>query len=227
MILNGHAACTNNELFLWLFRKTCVGANHESNQAYARSLAKHVWTFDDGLTDQLEIFNEYFQPERLVFQFFICPKLIDEWEIGNIEYVRHQLDNPRAELMSWESIGRLAESGCIIGSHGIDHTSFSSMSTDQSVEQLQRSRDMIKQRIGHVPASFAFPYGVVSPSSLAASLLAREWYGEVYLSDNSIAIGEIADGVFNRRHSEFGVCAARGLMIGALNILFGIYKWRS
>lgn len=227
MILNGHLACENNELFQWLFRKTCVGANHESIQAYGRSLAKHVWTFDDGLTDQLEIYLEYFQPERLVFQFFVCPKLIDEWEVGNFEYVRRQLGNPRAELMSWDSIGRLIESGNTIGSHGIDHTSFSTMSTDQSVEQLERSRDMIKQRIGCVPTSFAFPYGVVSPSSLAASLLARKLYQEVYLSDNSMAIGEIADGVFNRRHSEFGVCAARGLLIGALNILFGIYKWRS
>jgi peptidoglycan/xylan/chitin deacetylase (PgdA/CDA1 family) len=227
MILNGHVACTNNELFLRLFRKMCVSANDENNQAYARSLANHVWTFDDGLTDQLKIFLEYFQPEQLVFQFFVCPKLIDEWEAGNIEYVRRQLGNPKAELLSWDAIGRLVESGNIIGSHGIDHTSFSSMSAEQSVEQLEQSRDMIKQRTGHVPTSFAFPFGAVSPSSLAASLLARKSYREVYLSDNSIAIGEIADGVFNRRHGEFGVCAARGMLIGALNILFGIYKWRS
>jgi peptidoglycan/xylan/chitin deacetylase (PgdA/CDA1 family) len=227
MILNGHVGCTNNLPFLWFFRKMCESANHKNNQVYSRSLARHVWTFDDGLTDQLELFLKYFQAEGLVFQFFVCPKLVDEWEVGNIEYVRRQLNNPRAELLSWDEIGRLAESGNIIGSHGVDHTSFSSMSIEQSVEQLERSMDLIKQRTGYVPTSFAFPYGAVSPSSLAASLMARKWYREVYLSDNSIAIGEIANGVFNRRHSEFGVCAARGILIGALNILFGINKWRS
>ena len=228
MILNGHIACTRNEVFRQFFRKMSVRANHENNKAYVRSLKKHVWTFDDALTDQFgKIFLEYFEPEGLTFQFFVCPKLVDEWEAGNVEYVRGQLKNPNAELLSWEEIGRLADAGNVLGSHGIDHASFSSMGVEQAAEQFERSREMIKKRTGHDPTTFAFPFGYVSPSSVEASLFARKWYQEVHLSDNALAIGEIDDGIFNRRHGEFGVCASRGLLVGALNILFGIKKWRS
>lgn len=228
MILNGHIACGRNAAFRYLFRQLSVSATRDNNKAYAKSLTRHVWTFDDALTDQFDkIYMEYFRPEGLVFQFFVCPKLVDEWEIGNFEYVRSQLSNPKAELLGWEQIGRLAETGNLLGSHGVDHTPFSGLSTEAAAEQLERSREMIHARTGRLPTSFAFPLGYVKPSSVEASVLARKWYDEVHLSDNSIPIGEVADGVFNRRHGEFGICASRGLLAGALNIVFGIRKWRS
>lgn len=228
MILNGHVACRRNQLFRRMFGKMSVTASSVNNRAHARSLTTHVWTFDDALTDQFaEIFQEYFEPAGLVFQFFVCPKLVDEWELGNFEYVRRQLNNPAAELLNWDQIGRLAESGNILGSHGIDHTPFSGIGSEQAAHQLELSKEMIKIRTGKEPRSFAFPLGFVTPSSIEASLHARKWYDEVYLSDNSLAIGELKDGVFNRRHGEFGMCATRGLLVGALNIVFGLRKWRS
>ena len=86
MIFNGHNTCLKNKTFRFIFNNICISAGQANNQKYARSLYKHIWTFDDGHIDQLkQIYYDYFKPEGLVFQFFICPKLIDEWEIGNFE----------------------------------------------------------------------------------------------------------------------------------------------
>jgi peptidoglycan/xylan/chitin deacetylase (PgdA/CDA1 family) len=228
MILNGHISCTTNQLFRFVFRQLSHSVGSSQNRKYARSLTKHVWTFDDALTDQLgPIYLDYFEKEKVTFQFFVCPKLVDEWEMGNIEYVRQQLQNPNAEMLSWEDIGRLVEAGNIIGSHGVDHTSFSGLSIDEAVEQFESSKEMISARTGKVADSFAFPFGYVKPSSIDAALLAREHFSEVYLSDNAMTIGELGDGVFHRRHAEFGLCAARGIVVGALNVVLGIKKWRS
>lgn len=228
MILNGHIACKRNAVFRYFFRKLTVAASGTNSKAYAKSLTRHVWTFDDALTDQFDkIYLEYFRPEGLVFQFFVCPRLVDEWEAGNFDYVRRQLSNPDANLLGWEQIGRLAEAGNLLGSHGVDHTPFTGLTAEQAAEQLEQSREMIKARTGRTPTSFAFPLGYVKPSSIEASIHARKWYDEVHLSDNSIPIGQVADGVFNRRHGEFGMCASRGLVAGALNIALGIRKWRS
>ena len=223
MIFNGHNTCIKNKTFRFIFNNFYISAGQANNQKYARSLYKHIWTFDDGHIDQLkQIYYDYFKPEGLVFQFFICPKLIDEWEIGNSEYVRSQLRDPNAELLSWDQIGNLIDAGNIIGSHGIDHESFSGMSCNMMSEQLESSKEMIKKRTGITPNTFAFPYGYVSPSSIEASRAARKEYLEVHLSDNNLPIGEIENGIFNRRHSEFGICVIKGLFIGALDVILGI-----
>jgi peptidoglycan/xylan/chitin deacetylase (PgdA/CDA1 family) len=129
--------------------------------------------------------------------------------------------------MPWKDVVALLEAGNVIGSHGIDHRSFDDLGADESAEQLEGSRELIEQRIGYRPTSFAFPFGAVRPSSGDAGAFARRWYDEVHLSDNRLALGELTDGVFNRRHAEFGTCAYRGIAVGGLNVLFGIRKWRS
>lgn len=222
MILNGHNRCKTGEVFQRIFRYCSVQANCVNAKRYATSISRHIWTFDDALIEQFEIYYKSFESAKICYHLFLCPKLIDEWEMGNVDYVRRQLNNQKAELMPWESIGRLASAGIVLGSHGVDHASFSKMSADEAAEQFELSREMIKSRTGCEVYSFAFPFGRVSPSSIDASLFARRWYREVYLSDNSLRIGEISDGVFNRRHAEFGECAARGILVGMLNILFDI-----
>jgi peptidoglycan/xylan/chitin deacetylase (PgdA/CDA1 family) len=228
MILNGHVVCWSNWAIREILLNMTVSASRENKEKYSQSLMKHVWTFDDALTDQLlDIYLESFQSRLLNFHFFICPKLIDEWSIGNKDYVRAQLRNPDAELLSWDEIGSLVEYGNLIGSHGVDHTSFVDMSEDQFEYQMEYSRELIKSRTGRLTTTFAFPFGHVGSKSIEVSLKARKYYSEVYLSDNSLKVGQLADNVFNRRHAEFGVCALRGIFIGSLNILFGIKKWRS
>lgn len=227
MIMNGHQACSRTNRFRRLFRATTVSATAANNRACANSLMRHTWTFDDGLSSVSEIFSVDFAPSQLVFQLFVCPELTDAWEHGRVAYVRQRLQNQSAELLTWDEIGRLVEGGIIIGSHGLDHSSFSGMEEAWQVEQFERSREMIRVRTGQSPTSFAFPFGRVAPSSVEAAVFAKKWYGAVYLSDNSLPIGELAGGVFNRRHGEFGACAYRGMFIGALNIMFGIRPWRS
>jgi len=223
MLLNGHIACRAGFEFRKFFNATSVSAGEGQSKFFSRSLTRHIWTFDDALKDITSIYSKYFKDEGKVFQFFVCPDLVNNWEQGNIEYVRNKLGNKDAIMLSWDEINKLIEEGNIIGSHGIDHASFSTMNETQMVDQLERSREMIRDKTGCYPNSFAFPYGKVS-NKIDVTKLARNSYSEVYFSDNSSMIGEISEGVFNRRHCEFGSCAYRGLLIGYLNVVLGIRK---
>lgn len=227
MILNGHGMCSAGYSLDSIFQRFYRTATDENMKSCAKSLLFHTWTFDDALIDQFRIYLEHFANQEKIFHLFVCPKLIDEWELGNINYVRGQLRNSQAELMGWDAVCKLAEYGVIIGSHGIDHSSFSTMSVEQCYQQYEHSKNMISARTGRKVNTFAFPFGRVAPSSVTAALEARKFYKEVYLSDNSLAIGELADGVFNRRHAEYGICAGRGILVGALDILLGARRWRS
>lgn len=226
MLLNGHIACKIGFEYRRFFNATCVSPGIGQSTAYARSLTSHIWTFDDALEDISNIYFNYFKSEGKVFHFFVCPHLVDNWECGKYDYVRSKLGNKNANMLNWSKIQQLQEAGNIIGSHGLDHESFSNMSENQMIDQLEQSKELIFKRTGFNSDSFAFPYGKVSNSKLNGIKIARNSYNEVYLSDNSQKIGELSDGVYNRRHCEFGSCSYRGLLIGYLNVIFGLKKWQ-
>jgi peptidoglycan/xylan/chitin deacetylase (PgdA/CDA1 family) len=62
-------------------------------------------------------------------------------------------------LMTWEDARRLRESGHTIGSHGLTHAKLAEVGEERSREELVRSRDVIGDRIGVVPAHLAYPHG--------------------------------------------------------------------
>ncbi|MCI0435407.1 MAG: polysaccharide deacetylase family protein [Gemmatimonadetes bacterium] len=68
---------------------------------------------------------------------------------------------PVQPLLDWNALGRLAEEGVTLGSHGVAHLRLTEASDAQLAEELDRSAAQITHETGVAPQSFAYPYGMV------------------------------------------------------------------
>jgi peptidoglycan/xylan/chitin deacetylase (PgdA/CDA1 family) len=66
-------------------------------------------------------------------------------------------------LMGWEQVAELAAQGFEFGSHSATHRPLVSLSPEEAVRDLARSRLALTERLGRPPASVCFPYGLVDP----------------------------------------------------------------
>lgn len=206
MILNGHKIKNNGRLVEFL-HKTCFrSATDQAEDAFADSVFRHTWTFDDCHRDLIEIDSRLARTGDIKFKFFVCPALIDDYSIGNEEFARSQLKDRFANLLNWDEIGRLKERGHSIGLHGHDHSDFNEMTQDEVIEQQENSIELLLQRSGVKTESFALPFGRLrSPSYSGSDMIlsvSRRYFKRIYLSDNRFKPGKFND-LYNRRHSEF------------------------
>jgi peptidoglycan/xylan/chitin deacetylase (PgdA/CDA1 family) len=76
---------------------------------------------------------------------------IDGWLGGPYE--------PELAPMSWEELGRLAESGWEVGSHTHTHPRLTTLGDAELAEELTHSRALCAERMGRPCRSLAYPYG--------------------------------------------------------------------
>lgn len=97
-------------------------------------------TFDDGLSDQVDLAVPLLQERGLKATFFIIgEKLQYEWYSGNIPL--------------------LVENGQEIGSHGYAHESLTDMDPNQVEDDLYQSQTALQDLTGQDVATIAYPYG--------------------------------------------------------------------
>ncbi|MCJ2179799.1 polysaccharide deacetylase family protein [Novosphingobium album (ex Hu et al. 2023)] len=105
-------------------------------------------TFDDGLrsvmTEAAPILKEFGAPWSLF--------VVTGWSEGASPWAT-------GEVLGWRELERLAADGAEIGSHSVTHPDFGQLDGPAARDELERSRDMIKARLGFAPASFAIPLG--------------------------------------------------------------------
>ena len=65
----------------------------------------------------------------------------------------------RDQVLGWRDLEALLEQGAEVGSHSVTHPDFAKISHQQAVEELGGSREVIRQRLGFAPTSFAIPFG--------------------------------------------------------------------
>jgi peptidoglycan/xylan/chitin deacetylase (PgdA/CDA1 family) len=120
-------------------------------------------TFDDGLLSVAQsgapILAEYGIPWTLF--------VVTDWADG-----RHSFGD--GVMMGWTEIARLASQGVEIGSHSVSHPDFGSLHAEAARSELIESRQLIGQRTGILPMSFAIPMGQSSNWSPAAGAAARD-----------------------------------------------------
>jgi peptidoglycan/xylan/chitin deacetylase (PgdA/CDA1 family) len=63
--------------------------------------------------------------------------------------------------LSWEELGVWQERGVEVHSHGATHARLPWLSDGEIAEELQRSRETIRARLGAAPAALSYPYGAV------------------------------------------------------------------
>lgn len=80
---------------------------------------------------------------------------------------------PDLPLMGWDTIGKLADEGVEIGSHGRTHRPLGGLPAEALASELEGSAAAIRERAGVDPTSLAYPYGA---HDAAAELAARRYY---------------------------------------------------
>lgn len=63
--------------------------------------------------------------------------------------------------LGWDELGIWQERGIEVHSHGATHARLPWLSDDEIADELQRSRETIRARLGSPPAALSYPYGAV------------------------------------------------------------------
>jgi len=105
-------------------------------------------TFDDGLksvmTAAAPILKEYGVPWTV----FVVSDWCDQsgaWD--------------RDVILDWREVESIAAAGAEIGSHSVTHPDFRRLSLGQIQDELGRSREVIRDRVGFSVSTFAIPFG--------------------------------------------------------------------
>lgn len=124
----------------------------------------------------------------------------------------HQNLNPNAKYMTWSQIQDLKNTyGWEIGSQGLDHVRFTSLTPQEREYQLTQSNNLFEQKIGTRPQAFASPYGDVdydtiahiakhhTSNRLSTDYGLNEWpYSDYYLSVKHINNGSDIQTVYRQ-----------------------------
>ena len=73
---------------------------------------------------------------------------------------------PSRRLLSWDEVRALDRSDLIeIGAHTVSHLNLSSSPVDRQYLEIDRSRSMLEEQLGHPVSAFAYPYGLYSATT--------------------------------------------------------------
>ncbi len=114
-----------------------------------------VITFDDGYADNHDVAAPLLEHFGLPATFFVTAGLA-----GTTRRFDHDAASPhRFANLTWEQVRSLAARGFEIGSHGMSHKSLAACQPDEARGEIVRSRDLLNEKLGTRPRSFAYPFG--------------------------------------------------------------------
>ena len=76
---------------------------------------------------------------------------------------------PRDRMLSWEDARALQSAGWELGAHTVSHPWLAQIPRAEALEEMERSRDELKERLGIERPSFAFPAGSYDDELIAAA----------------------------------------------------------
>jgi peptidoglycan/xylan/chitin deacetylase (PgdA/CDA1 family) len=120
-------------------------------------------TFDDGLRSTLTTAAPILAEYGVPWSAFI----VSDWAEG-----RHTFADD--VMLTWREIEKLAAAGAEIGSHAVTHPNFGWLDASATIDELDRSRRTIEERLGITPTSFAIPLGQSDNWTTLASSAARD-----------------------------------------------------
>jgi peptidoglycan/xylan/chitin deacetylase (PgdA/CDA1 family) len=82
---------------------------------------------------------------------------------------------PDLPLLTWDALGRLAESRVTLGAHTRTHPNLTTLDPGQLRDELEGSADAIARETGRRPAIFAYPYGAYSDLTSEFAGTAFRW----------------------------------------------------
>ena len=128
-----------------------VSASDASNAGDAVAL-----TFDDGFVNFAEHAAPLLREHGLPATIFVVSRHVGA---TNAWGGRRQPGIPTLPLLSWDSLGRLAESTVAIGGHTRTHARLGALSASEADDEIIGGVEDIRARLGLQPTAFAYPYG--------------------------------------------------------------------
>lgn len=107
-------------------------------------------TFDDGwVSNYAEIFD-YMKEKSIKYNIFLEGKNVGV--------------NPK--YLTWEMVKEMYDSGIVgFGAHTYNHPEMDDVNLDGYAEEVTRTNEIIKEKLGFVPLDFCYPYGKYSTES--------------------------------------------------------------
>lgn len=112
-------------------------------------------TFDDGYRDNWTTAAPLLRQHGLPATFFVTTEFIQSdqtpwWDAQ---------EGLRAEWMTWDEVRALAAAGFEVAPHTRTHADLGIVTGDDAADEIVGARDRLRQEIGDVPMTFAYPYG--------------------------------------------------------------------
>jgi len=112
-------------------------------------------TFDDGYAGLADHAFPVLADLGLPAMVFVVTDYVgrdNDWDLRVGRHFRH---------LDWDTLGRWQERGIEIHSHGASHRRFTWMSDGEVAEELGRSREVIRARLGRDATAVSYPFGAV------------------------------------------------------------------
>lgn len=109
-----------------------------------------VITFDDGFQDCMDFAVPTLIDNHFTATFYVVAGLIDQTS----RWLERELP-----MMSWSSIRDLEAAGLSCGAHGMSHANLTTVASATCRQELQQSRAVLEDRLGHEVRDLAYPYG--------------------------------------------------------------------
>lgn len=113
-----------------------------------------VITFDDGFQDCMDFAVPTLVDNHFTATFYVVAGLIDQTSRWLAK--KRGIELP---MMSWSSIQELEAAGLSCGAHGMSHVNLATIGVATCREELQQSRAVLEEGLGHEVLDLAYPYG--------------------------------------------------------------------
>ncbi len=113
-------------------------------------------TFDDGYLDNYSNAAPILMKHGLPAAFFVSTGIVNSDNSFPHDDRRGNADIPK---MTWDDLRKMKEWGFTIGSHTVNHIDCAAETDQRVLEELQESREVLKEQLGLSDMLFAYPYG--------------------------------------------------------------------
>ena len=117
-------------------------------------------TFDDGLADTLDLVAPILHSRGLTATVCIATGLLGK--------VHPDLPDG-ARIVDETQVKELAQVGCEIASHTVDHPDLTILDYQDALDQMRRSKAMLEDLIGRPVLTLAYPFGRYTRATMAAA----------------------------------------------------------
>lgn len=143
-------------LSLMGYRAVGLDAVVERRQLPRRAV---VITFDDGIDGCCEHAMPVLQARRFSAIFYVVAGLVGQ----RSRWMRSEI-GIELPLMDWPALRMLGAAGFQVGSHTMTHPRLPTISPAACREELQASRQLLEDRLGHEVVDLAYPFGAFDRS---------------------------------------------------------------